>query len=229
MGANVRSTVGTATDANAMLRVIFSRVGQPHIGGPQASSFNVPSVSGAGAIAIQRGSGTTESRSFSVAGGMCPRCEGMGNASDIDLAQLYDEGARRGRDHRPRLYGRWVVDADVQRVRLPDPDKPIRDYTKAELQDFLYKEPTKVRTTSINLTYEGLCRGSMKSSSEGRRRAAAAHPGLRRAGSDVQRLSGLRRHPAQRGGQVIQDRGHQHRRRLRHADQRPGRVGARPG
>ena len=91
MGANVRSTVGTATDANAMLRVVFSRIGKPHIGGPQAYSFNVPSVSGAGAIVIERGAGTKESRSFSVAGGMCPRCEGMGSATAIDLTQLYDE------------------------------------------------------------------------------------------------------------------------------------------
>jgi len=91
MGANVRSTVGTVTDANALLRVVFSRIGKPHIGGPQAYSFNIPSVSGAGAVKIQRGSGVTESRSFSVAGGMCPRCEGMGTASTIDLTQLYDE------------------------------------------------------------------------------------------------------------------------------------------
>src|SRR5437016_8826753 len=85
MGANVRSTVGTVTDANALLRVVFSRIGQPHIGGPQAYSFNIPSVSGAGAIKIDRGEGRTESRSFSVAGGMCPRCEGMGTVSSVDL------------------------------------------------------------------------------------------------------------------------------------------------
>src|SRR6187399_1447483 len=91
MGANVRSTVGTVTDANAMLRVVFSRLGKPHIGGPQAYSFNIPSVVGAGAIKVERGDGKTESRSFSVAGGMCPRCEGMGTASAIDLTQLYDE------------------------------------------------------------------------------------------------------------------------------------------
>jgi len=91
MGANVRSTVGTVTDANAMLRVVFSRLGRPHIGGPQAFSFNIPSVTGGGAIKIDRGAGVTESRSFSVAGGMCPRCEGMGTVSDVDLGQLYDE------------------------------------------------------------------------------------------------------------------------------------------
>src|SRR5262249_423637 len=91
MGANVRSTVGTVTDANALLRVVFSRIARPHIGGPQAYSFNIPSVSGAGAGKIDRGSGVTESRTFSIAGGMCPRCEGMGTVSDIDLSQLYDE------------------------------------------------------------------------------------------------------------------------------------------
>ena len=91
MGANVRSTVGTVTDANAMLRVVFSRIGKPHIGGPQAFSFNIPSVTGGGAIKVERGSGVTESRTFSIAGGMCPRCEGMGTASDIDLTRLYDE------------------------------------------------------------------------------------------------------------------------------------------
>src|SRR5512140_3585168 len=91
MGANARSTVGTVTDANAVLRIVFSRLGNPHIGGPQAFSFNVPSVRGAGAITVERGAGKTESRSFSVAGGMCARCEGMGTASDIDLSQLYDD------------------------------------------------------------------------------------------------------------------------------------------
>ena len=91
MGANVRSTVGTVTDANALLRILFSRRGEPHIGGPQAFSFNIPSVRGGGAITIERGAGKVESRSFSVAGGMCPRCEGMGSVNDIDVTQLYDE------------------------------------------------------------------------------------------------------------------------------------------
>ncbi|HET7167841.1 MAG TPA: excinuclease ABC subunit UvrA [Candidatus Limnocylindrales bacterium] len=158
MGANVRSTVGTVTDANAMLRVVFSRIGQPHIGGPQAYSFNVPSVSGAGAIAIQRGDGQRLSRSFSVAGGMCPRCEGMGNATDIDLSQLYDETKS--------LAGGAITvpgyTADGWSTRMFsesgffDPDKPIRDYSPTERHDFLYKEPVKVRINGINLTYEGL-------------------------------------------------------------------------
>jgi excinuclease UvrABC ATPase subunit len=158
MGANVRSTVGTVTDANAMLRVVFSRIGRPQVGGPQAFSFNVPSVSGAGAVKIERGAGTTERRSFSVAGGMCPRCEGMGTASAIDLTQLYDE-AKSLAEGAIRVPG---FTADGWSTRLYsgsgffDPDKPIRDYSPSELRDFLYKEPTKVRINGINLTYEGL-------------------------------------------------------------------------
>ena len=158
MGANVRSTVGTATDANAMLRVVFSRIGKPHIGGPQAYSFNVPSVSGAGAIVIERGAGTKESRSFSVAGGMCPRCEGMGSATAIDLTQLYDEtkSLAEGAISVPG----YTADGWSTRLFADsgflDPDKPIRDYSETELHDFLHKEPVKVRINGINLTYEGL-------------------------------------------------------------------------
>ena len=157
MGANVRSTVGTVTDANAFLRIIFSRVGRPHIGGPQAFSFNVPSVSGAGAIAIDRGAGRTESRSFSVAGGMCPRCEGMGSATDIDLTQLYDE--RKSLAQGAITVPGYTADGWSTRMFSEsgffDPDKPIRDYTETELHDFLHKEPVKVRINGINLTYEG--------------------------------------------------------------------------
>jgi excinuclease UvrABC ATPase subunit len=158
LGGNARSTVGTVTDANAFLRVIYSRIGRPHIGGPQAFSFNVPSVSGGGAITIERGSGRTEGRSFSVAGGMCPRCEGIGSANDIDLTQLYDET-------KSLAEGAITVPgftADGWGTRLYsesgffDPKKPIRDYTKQELDDFLYREPTKVKINGINLTYQGL-------------------------------------------------------------------------
>jgi excinuclease ABC A subunit len=158
MGANVRSTVGTVTDANALLRVVFSRIGKPHIGGPQAYSFNIPSVSGAGAIKIDRGDGRTESRSFSVAGGMCPRCEGMGTATAIDLGQLYDE-SKALNEGAIRVPG-YTADGWSTRMfsdsGFLDPDKPIREYSKTELEDFLYKEPTKVRINGINLTYEGL-------------------------------------------------------------------------
>jgi excinuclease UvrABC ATPase subunit len=157
MGANVRSTVGTVTDANALLRVVFSRVGEPHIGGPQAFSFNIPSVTGGGAVRIDRGSGVTESRTFSIAGGMCPRCEGMGTASDIDLTQLYDE-TRSLAEGAITVPG-YTADGWSTRIFKAsglDPDKRIRDYTKQELHDFLYREPTKVRVEGINLTYEGL-------------------------------------------------------------------------
>jgi excinuclease UvrABC ATPase subunit len=158
MGANVRSTVGTVTDANAMLRVVFSRIGKPHIGGPQAFSFNIPSVTGGGSVRIERGGGRTESRTFTLAGGMCPRCEGMGSVSDVDLTQLYDEtrslaqGAIRVPGYTPDGWSTRMF----SQSGFFDPDKPIRDYTRKERDDFLYKEPTKVRINGINLTYEGL-------------------------------------------------------------------------
>ena len=161
MGANVRSTVGTATDANAMLRVLFSRLGQPHIGSSNAFSFNVPSVRGGGAITIDRGAGKakTESRTFTITGGMCPRCEGTGTVSDIDLTQLYDdtksiaEGAITIPGYKVDSW--WTVGIFTA-SGFVDPNKPIREYTKQELDDFLYKEPTKVKVNGVNLTYEGL-------------------------------------------------------------------------
>ncbi|TFB99332.1 excinuclease ABC subunit UvrA [Cryobacterium adonitolivorans] len=159
MGANARSTVGTATDANALLRILFSRLGQPHLGSPQAFSFNVASISGAGAVTIERGGNTTkERRSFSITGGMCPRCEGMGTVNDIDLSQLYD-------DSKSLNQGALTIPgytADGWGVKIftgsgfLKADKPIRDYSKKELHDFLYKEPVKVKVGDINMTYEGL-------------------------------------------------------------------------
>jgi len=159
MGANARSTVGTATDANAMLRILFSRLGQPYIGSPQAFSFNVASISGAGAVTIERGTETTkERRSFSITGGMCPRCEGMGTVNDIDLGQLFD-------DSKSLAEGALTIPgytADGWGVRIftgsgfLDADKPIRDYSEKERHDFLYKEPVKVKVGDINMTYEGL-------------------------------------------------------------------------
>ncbi len=159
MGANSRSTVGTATDANAMLRIVFSRLGQPHIGSPQAFAFNVPSVSGAGAVTMERAGRTVkERRSFSVTGGMCPRCEGMGRVNDIDRSQLYD-------DSRSLNEGALTIPgytAEGWGVRIftgsgfLDPDKAIRDYSAKELDDFLFKAPVKVKVGDINMTYEGL-------------------------------------------------------------------------
>ncbi|MBB5140149.1 excinuclease UvrABC ATPase subunit, partial [Thermocatellispora tengchongensis] len=158
MGANPRSTVGTATDANAMLRILFSRLGQPHIGSPNAFSFNVPSVRGSGAITVERGDAKTTTKTFTVTGGMCPRCEGRGTVTDIDLTQLFD-------DSKSLAEGAITVpgyNADGWSVRLftasgfLDPHKPIRDYTEQERHDFLYREPTKVKIESTNFTYEGL-------------------------------------------------------------------------
>src|SRR3954467_8566475 len=159
MGANPRSTVGTATDANALLRILFSRLGTPHIGSAQAFSFNVASISGAGAVTIERGGETTkERRSFSITGGMCPRCEGMGSVTDFDLSQLYDENVSLNEDAL-RIPG-YSMDGWYGRIfrgcGFFDPDKPIRKYTKRELHDLLYKEPTKIKVDGINLTYEGL-------------------------------------------------------------------------
>ena len=159
MGANSRSTVGTATDVNAMLRIIFSRLGEPQIGSPQAFSFNVASVSGAGAVTMERAGKTVkERRSFSVTGGMCPRCEGMGTVNDIDLTQLFDE-SKSLNEGAITIPG---YTADGWGVRIftgsgfLDPDKAIRDYTKKERDVFLYREPIKVKVGDINLTYEGL-------------------------------------------------------------------------
>jgi excinuclease UvrABC ATPase subunit len=160
MGADPRSTVGTATDANAMLRILFSRVGHPHIGSPQAFSFNVASISGAGAVTLERGGKTTkERREFSITGGMCPRCEGRGTVNDIDLSQLYDdskslsEGAFTIPGWKSDSF--WTVRVYAE-SGLIDPDKPIREFTKREMDDFLHKEPFKVKVDGVNLTYEGL-------------------------------------------------------------------------
>ena len=159
MGANVRSTVGTATDANAMLRLLFSRLGDPYIGPPPAFSFNIPTRKASGSMTVDKGKGERISvRNVVYHGGMCPRCEGMGSVSDIDLTQLYDEdkSLAEGAITVPGYKaGGWSVRYFTESGIL-NPEKPIRKYTKKELNDFLYKEPTKVRINNINLTYEGL-------------------------------------------------------------------------
>ncbi len=159
MGADPRSTVGTATDANAMLRILFSRLGEPHIGSPQAFSFNVASISGAGAVTLERAGRTVkERRSFSITGGMCPRCEGRGTVTDIDLSQLYDDS--KSLNEGALTIPGYSVDGWFGRIfggcGFFDPDKPIRKFTKKELHDLLHKEPTKIKVDNINLTYEGL-------------------------------------------------------------------------
>jgi excinuclease UvrABC ATPase subunit len=160
MGSNPRSTVGTATDANAMLRILFSRLGKPHIGSPNAYSFNVPSVRASGAITVERGAGRTktEKATFTRLGGMCPRCEGMGSVNDFDLSALYDDSLSLN-EGALTIPG-YSMDGWYGRIfrgcGFFDPDKPIREYTKRELHDLLYKEPTKIKVDGINLTYEGL-------------------------------------------------------------------------
>ncbi|MDO5493492.1 MAG: excinuclease ABC subunit UvrA [Nesterenkonia sp.] len=159
MASNPRSTVGTATDANAMLRILYSRLAEPRLGTTNAYSFNVASVQASGSITVDRGeASTTEVTRFSRAGGMCPRCEGLGRISDLDLGQIYDEsksldeGAITVPGYKP---GGWAVKYYAESGLL-DPDKPIRDYTPQELDDFLHREPTKMKFRGINTTYEGL-------------------------------------------------------------------------
>src|SRR5688572_4339655 len=158
MGANSRSTVGTVTDANAMLRVLFSRLGKPHIGSSNAFSFNIPSVRAVGSITVEKGAARkAEKVTFTRTGGMCPRCEGMGSVTDIDLSQLFDE-SRSLNEGALTIPG---YTADGWQVRIfaaagLDPDKPIRKYSKKERENFLYSEPRKVKFQNINLSYEGL-------------------------------------------------------------------------
>lgn len=159
MGGDNRSTVGTATDANAMLRILFSRLGTPHIGPPSAYSFNTASVKASGAITVERGNKKAVRATFSRTGGMCTECEGRGTVSDIDLTQLYDdskslaEGAFTIPGWKSDSF--WTVRVYAESGFL-DPDKPIAKFTKKEMQDFLYREPTKVKVEGVNLTYEGL-------------------------------------------------------------------------
>jgi excinuclease UvrABC ATPase subunit len=161
MGGDPRSTVGTATDANAMLRILFSRLGKPHIGPPGAYSFNTASVSASGGIRVERGADKTKTvkATFSRTGGMCTRCEGRGKVSDIDLTQLYDDSKSlaEGAFTIPgwKSDSQWTVGLYAQSGFL-DPHKPIRRFTKKEMQDFLHGEPTKVKVNGVNLTYEGL-------------------------------------------------------------------------
>jgi excinuclease UvrABC ATPase subunit len=166
IGADPRSTVGTATDANAMLRILFSRLGRPHIGSPQAFSFNVASISGAGAVTMERAGQTVkERRTFSITGGMCPRCEGRGSVTDFDLSALYDD-SKSLNEGAVSIPG-YSMDGWYGRIfrgcGFFDADKPIRRYTKKELHDLLYKEPTKIKIDGINLTFTGLIPSIQKS------------------------------------------------------------------
>ncbi|MGW0163346.1 ATP-binding cassette domain-containing protein [Mycobacterium sp. NPDC003323] len=159
MGADPRSTVGTATDTGAMLRILFSRLGQPHIGSPQAFSFNVASASGAGAVTVEKGGRTVkERREFSIVGGMCPRCEGRGAINDINLTALYDD--TRSLNGGALTIPGFSMEGWYGRIfngcGFFDPDKPINEFTKKELDALLYKEATKLKIDGVNLTYLGL-------------------------------------------------------------------------
>ena len=159
MGSNPRSTVGTATDADAMLRILFSRLAKPHIGSPGAYSFNVASVHGSGGITVERGDKTiTKSASFSRTGGMCPRCEGRGSINDFDLSALYDDGKslNEGALTIPGYSMEGWYGRIFRGCGYFDPDKPIKKFNKRELHDLLYREPTKIKVEGINLTYAGL-------------------------------------------------------------------------
>ena len=159
MGSNPRSTVGTATDANAMLRILFSRLGKPYIGPPNAYAFNVPSVRASGAITVERGGKTLAKKAtFNRLGGMCPRCEGMGSVTDIDLTALYDDSKslNEGALTIPGYSMEGWYGRIFRGCGYFDPDKPIRKYTKKQMHDLLYKEATKIKVEGINLTYQGL-------------------------------------------------------------------------
>ncbi|MFJ8184807.1 ATP-binding cassette domain-containing protein [Streptomyces sp. NPDC096105] len=179
MGSDPRSTVGTATDANAMLRILFSRLGKPYFGPPGAFSFNVASVSASGGFTVDRGAEKTKTEkvTFSRTGGMCTRCEGRGTVTDIDLTQLYDDSKSLSEDPftiPTYTGGGWVVRV-IAESGFFDPDKPIRKYTRKELHDFLYREPTKVKIGGVNLTYEGLIPKLQKSMLSKDREAMQPH------------------------------------------------------
>ncbi|NYI72689.1 excinuclease UvrABC ATPase subunit [Naumannella cuiyingiana] len=178
LGANPRSTVGTVTDTGTMLRILFSRLGEPHIGSPQAYSFNVASISGAGAVTPERGGEQVkERRDFSITGGMCPRCEGTGRVSDFDLTALYDEELSLN-DGALKIPG-YSMDGWYGRIfrgaGFFDPDKPIKKFTKKQLNDLLHKPPTKIKVEGINVTYEGLIPRIQKSMLSKDREAMQPH------------------------------------------------------
>jgi excinuclease UvrABC ATPase subunit len=158
MGTDPRSTVGTATDAHAMLRILFSRLGQPHIGPPNAFSFNVPTVRASGAITVERGNRKTTKATFNRLGGMCPRCEGRGAVTDFDLTQLYDED--KSLNEGAILIPGYTMEGWYGRIYRGcgyfDPDRPIAKFTKRELHDLLYKDATRIKVENVNVTYEGL-------------------------------------------------------------------------
>ena len=229
MGANPRSTVGTATDANAMLRILFSRLGEPHIGPPNAYSFNTATVSGSGSITVGSGAkATREKRSFTRTGGMCPRCEGRGAVTDFDLTQLYDD--TKSLNEGALTIPGYTMDGWYGRIfrgcGFFDPDKAIRKFH----QDRAQGPALQGTDQDQGRRHQPDLRGADPEDPEvdadqGRGGHAAPHTRLRRAGGDLHDVSRLRRHPSQRCRPVLEDRRDRHRRGLLHADQRSGRVG----
>ncbi len=232
MGANPRSTVGTATDANAMLRILFSRLGEPYVGPQTAFSFNVPTRKASGVMSTDKGGRVEKSvvRDAVYLGGMCPRCEGMGNVSDIDLTALYDEtkslsegaltipGYSHGRLVRPAVRGRRPADGQADRevhqeaARHDALRRADQDQGRGHQPHLRRDHPQDPEVDAV----------------QGPRGDAAARASVRRAGGDLPDLPGLRRHPADPGGAVVEGQRQEHRRPVRDADQRPGRLGARP-
>ncbi len=217
MGSNPRSTVGTATDANAMLRILFSRLGQPpHIGSPNAYSFNVPTVKASGAITVERGEGKTktEKASFNRLGGMCSRCEGMGSVNDFDLTALYDD--TKSLSEGALTIPGYTMDGWYGRIfsgsGFFNMDKPIAKFTKKELHDLLYREPTKIKVEGDK---PHLRRRDSQDpevdAQQGCRRLAAAHSGVRGAGHNLHHMSRMRRHKVEPRGKVLQNQGQEHR------------------
>ena len=231
MAGDGRSTVGTATDATAMLRILFSRLGKPHIGSPSAYSFNVPSVKASGGITVQRGDKTiTKAASFNRLGGMCPRCEGRGSVNDFDLAALYDDS--KSLNEGALTIPGYSMDGWYGRIYRGcgyfDPDKPINEVQ----QEGDERPPLQGADQDQGRRHQPDVRGPDPADPEvvpvqGHRRAAAAHPPLRGEGGGVHHVPRLRRHPAGRGGSLVEDQGDQHRRRLRDADHRSGRLARR--
>ena len=223
MGGDARSTVGTATDANAMLRILFSRIGKPDIGSPNAFSFNVAAVTARGAMTIERGAGKTVRKTFSRAGGMCARCEGRGTVSDMDLTQLFDDSKSLAEG--AIIIPGYTVDnffavRPYLEAGILDSDKPINKYTKKERHDFLHHDPIKVKVNGVNVTYEGADpQNRAFDAVAGPRDAAITYPSVCRPGGHLWLVPRLRRHPAERNGPVVADRQGQHRRCLRDADQ----------
>jgi excinuclease UvrABC ATPase subunit len=231
IGAHPRSTLGTVTDVNAMLRIIFSRLAKPHLGSPQAYSFNVPSVRASGAITVEKGAGKSQSvkTSYQRTGGMCSRCEGRGSVTDFDMTALYDDTLSLSAG--ALLIPGYSMDGWYGRIFSGsgyfDMDAPIRGFSKKQLHDLLYKAPTKLKVDGINVTFEGVIPKMKKINAVKRRRdTATACASLCRAGNRFHQLPRVSGHPSCHSHSELEDRRCQHWRCVRNAGERGCRVGA---